>query len=258
MTHNLLALARRAALAGGELLLERFGGPASGLESKSSRTDLVSDADRDSEELILGMLRRERPGDTIVSEEGGGDEGGSDIRWLVDPLDGTINYLWGLPQWSVTLGCSDAEGPLVGVVYDPLRGELFTAARGDGAHLNDQPLLIEGSPPLDEALVGTGFSYRAEERIHQARRLLRVLPHVRDVRRLGSAALDLAWVAAGRLDAYYETALQPWDWAGGALVVTEAGGSVVELPAGGGFSAGLLAARTALCEPLHALISSAE
>jgi myo-inositol-1(or 4)-monophosphatase len=254
MPDSLLHLARSAALSAGELLLKRFGGPASGLESKSSRTDLVSDADRESEALILGMLRRARPDDAIVSEEGGGGEGASGIRWLVDPLDGTINYLWGLPQWSVTMGCADDDGPLVGVVYDPCRGELFTAVRGRGAHLNDVPLRIEGSPPLAEALIGTGFSYRAEERVLQAERLLTVLPHVRDVRRLGSAALDLAWVAAGRLDGYYETALQPWDWAGGALVLQEAGGTVVELPPASGFSAGLVGARTPLCEPLLALI----
>lgn len=254
----LLDLARRAALSAGELLLQRFGGPASGLKSKSSRTDLVSDADRESEELILGMLRAARPDDEIVSEEGGGGQGASGIRWLVDPLDGTINYLWGLPQWSVTLGCSDADGRLVGVVYDPERGELFTAIRGRGAQLNDRPLRLQGAPPLEEALIGTGFSYRAEERALQAGRLQRVLPKVRDVRRLGSAALDLAWVAAGRLDGYYETALNPWDWAGGALVLTEAGGVVVETPATGGFSAGLVAARAELCEPLLALVTSSE
>jgi myo-inositol-1(or 4)-monophosphatase len=258
MPDALLDIARRAALAAGELLLDRFGGPASGLESKSSRTDLVSDADRESEDLILGMLRRDRPDDAIVSEEGGGGEGTSGISWLVDPLDGTINYLWGLPQWSVTLGCSDAEGRLVGVVYDPGRGELFTAARGEGAFLNDRILRLEGAPPLDEALIGTGFSYRAEERVLQAERLLRVLPRVRDVRRLGSAALDLAWLAAGRLDGYYETALQLWDWAGGALVLEEAGGRVVETPPTGGFSAGLVAARAQLCDPLLSLVTGAE
>lgn len=254
MTEALLDLARRAALAAGELLLERFGGPVSGLESKTSRTDLVSDTDRESEALILDMLRSERPDDEIVSEEGGGGEGKSGLRWLVDPLDGTINYLWGLPQWSVTLACADAQGTLAGVVHDPCRAETFTAARGRGAHLNGEPLRLEGAPPLDEALIGTGFSYRAAERELQGQRLLRLLPRVRDVRRFGSAALDLAWVAAGRLDGYYETALNPWDWAGGALVVSEAGGRVVELPAAGGFSPGLVAARAALAEPLRALV----
>lgn len=254
MPEALLDLARRAATAAGDLLLERFGGPASGLASKTSRTDLVSDADRESEDLILGMLRRERPDDAVVSEEGGGGEGRTGLRWLVDPLDGTINYLWGLPQWSVTLACVDEQGTLIGLVHDPCRRETFTAIRGRGARLNGETLHLEGAVPLDEALIGTGFSYRADERERQAQRLLGVLPHVRDVRRFGSAALDLAWVAAGRLDGFYETALNPWDWAGGALLVAEAGGSVVELPPSDGLSAGLLATRPSLVGPLLALV----
>lgn len=255
VTAALLALARRAAEAAGDLLLERFGGPTSGLAAKTSRTDLVSDADRASEDLILALLRAERPEDAIVAEEGGAVEGTTGLRWLVDPLDGTINYLWGLPQWSVTIACLDREGVLVGVVHDPCRSETFSAVRGDGAWLDGEPMRLEGpAPPLAEALIGTGFSYRAQERELQARRLLRVLPRVRDVRRFGSAALDLAWVAAGRLDGYYETALAPWDWAAGALVVREAGGIVVELPPVGGLSPGLLAARPALVEPLRALL----
>ena len=251
---QLLDLARRAALAAGDLTLARFGTPASGLASKSSRTDLVSDADRDSEALILDMLRRERPGDAILAEEGGGGDGATGLRWLVDPLDGTINYLWGLPQWSISICCEDPGGRLVGVVHDPCRGETFVASRGGGAALNGRSLVLDDDPPLDEALVGTGFSYRPDERERQAARLLRVLPHVRDVRRFGSAALDLAWVAAGRIDAFYETALSPWDWAAGALLVKEAGGVVVELPPGDGFSPGLVACRRSLADPLLELL----
>lgn len=254
MTDALLDLARRAALAAGAQLLDRFGGPASGLDAKSSRTDLVSDADRESEALILGMIRRERPDDGIMAEEGGTGEDRSGVLWLVDPLDGTINFLWGIPQWSVTLAARDEEGFLAGVVHDPCRGETFWATRGGGAFLDGVPLTIGDAPPLDEALVGTGFSYRAEERVLQAERLLAVLPAVRDVRRFGSAAIDLAWVAAGRLDAYYETALNPWDWAAGALLVAEAGGAVRGLPERDGFSSGLLAGHPDLAEPLLGLL----
>jgi len=255
---DLLAIATRAARAAGELLLERYGGRATGLASKTSRTDLVSDTDREAEALILGALRDARPADAIVSEEGGGSEGGSGVRWLVDPLDGTINYLWRIPQWSVSVAALDGAGPLVGVVHDPLRDETFAAARGAGARMGDAPLRMGAGPALGEALVGTGFHYRAQERARQAERLVRVLPAVRDVRRFGSAAIDLAWVAAGRLDGYFETGLNPWDWAAGRLLVAEAGGVVEELPGSGGGPGGVVAAGPALIGPLRALLAAAD
>ena len=250
MSADLLALAESVAREAGALLLERFGGPATGISSKSSRTDLVSDADRAAEALIVERIRRARPGDAILAEEGGGGEGASGLRWLVDPLDGTINYLWGIPQWSVSVAAADADGPVVGVVHDPPRGETFTARRGGGARLGDRRLRLEAGPALDRALVATGFSYRAERRAVQARLLTRVLPAVRDVRRFGSAAIDLAWLAAGRVDGYYETGLNPWDWAAGGLLVREAGGVVVQ-PA----EDTLVAAAPGLIEPLLALVT---
>lgn len=254
MSADLLELAVRTAQAAGALLRERAGGPAHGLASKSSRTDLVSDADRDAEALIVGALRAARPGDAILAEEGAGDAGRpGGITWLVDPLDGTINFLWGIPQWSVSIAAHDADGGLVGVVHDPSRGETFTAVRGGGARLGTDVLRIAAGPAPDEALVGTGFSYRSVERAAQAERLRTVLPAVRDVRRLGSAALDLAWVAAGRLDGYFETGLQPWDRAAGELIVREAGGAVRPLAGGG-----LVAAGPALIGPLSALVGGAE
>jgi myo-inositol-1(or 4)-monophosphatase len=257
--HALADLAERAARAGGEVLLERFGAPATGVDAKSSRTDLVSDADRAAEERVLARIRAERPGNGIVAEEGGGAPGGAGggVRWLVDPLDGTINFLWGIPHWSVSVAALDAGGGLCGVVHDPLRGETFRAVRGGGAALDGAPLRRGPDPPLAEALIGTGFNYRADERARQAGRMAAVLPRVRDVRRFGSAALDLAWVACGRLDGYFETGVQPWDWAAGALVAREAGAEVRELPAAGPSPAGVVAAGPALLGPLQALLDAA-
>jgi myo-inositol-1(or 4)-monophosphatase len=246
---GLLELALEAATAAGSLLLERAGGPVSGLASKSSRTDLVSDADRDAEELILRTIRAERPGDAITAEEGGAAEGGSGLRWLIDPLDGTINYLWNVPHWCVSVAARDDEGALLGVVHDPSRGETFHAVRGGGARLGDATLAMGAGPPLGEALVGTGFEYRVEERARQAARVATVLPRVRDVRRFGAAALDLAWLAAGRLDGFYESSLNPWDWAAGELLVREAGGVVRALP-----PRGVVAAGPELIGPLAELV----
>jgi len=257
MSAELLDLATRAARAAGDLLLERAGGPVSGVSSKSPGTDLVSDTDRDAEALIVGMLRSERPGDAIVGEEGADAPGSGEVRWLVDPLDGTINYLWGIPQWSVSVAALDADGPLAGVVHDPSRGETFAALRGGGARVGEAPLRLGPGPPLDEALVGTGFNYVSAKRRRQAAALTAILPAVRDVRRFGSAAIDLAWVACGRLDGYFERGLNPWDWAAGRLIVSEAGGLVEELPPTAEDPVGCIAAPPALFGPLRALLDDA-
>jgi myo-inositol-1(or 4)-monophosphatase len=257
VSEALLGLAVRAARAAGELLLERAGGPASGVASKTSRTDLVSDTDRDAESLIVGMIAAERPDDAIVGEEGADAPGAGGLRWLVDPLDGTINYLWGIPQWSVSVAALDGRGPLVGVVHDPSRGETFAAVRGGGARLGERALRLGRGAPLDEALVGTGFNYVAGQRARQAALLPAILPAVRDLRRFGSAAIDLAWVACGRLDGYFERGLNPWDWAAGRLLVAEAGGVVQELPATAGDPVGCVAAPAGLIGPLRALVDAA-
>ncbi len=249
----LLALAVRAAQAAGDLLLERFGGPPSGLAAKSSRTDLVSDADRDAEALLVGMLQAERPHDGLIAEEGSRTESATGVRWLVDPLDGTTNYLWGVPHWSVSIAATDDDGDLAAVVHDACRGETFTASRAGGAWRGDTRLTLTPGRELAEALVGTGFAYVADERALQAETLQRFLPHVRDVRRFGSAALDLAWVAAGRLDAFYETGLEVWDWAAGSALVRQAGGTVATVAADGRPDT-VLASRPGLGEPLLALV----
>jgi myo-inositol-1(or 4)-monophosphatase len=223
---GLLDLALGAAREAGVLLLERFGGPASGVESKSSTTDMVSDADRAAERLLLDRIATARPDDGILGEEGADVTGSSGLRWVVDPLDGTTNYLFGYPVWSVSIACEDDAGGVVAVVHDPVRGETFAAQRGQGATLNGRPIRTRVPRGLDRALVGTGFAYAPEDRAFQARVLTHVLSHVRDVRRGGSAALDLAWVACGRLDGFYEWGIKHWDRAAGMLLVAEAGGNV--------------------------------
>jgi myo-inositol-1(or 4)-monophosphatase len=233
--------------------MERFGGPARGLEVKSSATDMVSDADREAEAAIYELLRRERPDDALVAEEGSGEGGSSGRRWVVDPLDGTTNYLYGHPQWCVSVALEDSEGGLAGVVYDPPREETFRAARGEGAELNGAPIRVRDHDDLSTALVATGFGYDSERRATQAEVLRRVLPRIRDIRRAGAAALDLAWLAAGRLDGYYERGLNPWDWAAGSLLVIEAGGRVEPLP---GEPFGLVAAGPRLVEPLRELVEA--
>jgi myo-inositol-1(or 4)-monophosphatase len=222
------------------------------VDSKSSETDLVSDADREAEELIASLLSAERPGDGLLAEEGSAREAASGRRWIVDPLDGTINYLYRLPAWCVSVALEDPEGLAVGVIFQPLRDELFAATRGGGCTANGAPMRVGGRERLDMALVATGFSYEPERRAEQAELVRRVLPRVRDIRRAGAAALDLAWVAAGRLDGYYERGLKPWDWAAGRLLVTEAGGATEEMP---GEPMGLVAANPALLPALVKLVA---
>ena len=251
---DLLDVAVGAARDAGELLLERFRGPARGVETKSSSTDPVSEADRAAEELILERLTAARPGDGILAEEGGGRPSTSGITWVVDPLDGTVNYLFRLPVWCVSIAATDRDGTVVGVVHDPNRGETFTAVRGGGAHLNGEPISVSDRDTLDRALIGTGFSYQAEARREQAELLVKLLPVVRDIRRGGSAAIDLATLACGRLDGFYEAPMEEWDKAAGVLLIREAGGIVSDLPAPQGLSTGVIAANPALHDELRKLV----
>jgi myo-inositol-1(or 4)-monophosphatase len=225
-----LELAERAARAGGEVLMSYYGRPPKGLGSKSSDTDLVSDADREAERTIRELLDAERPADGLLAEEGSHSETDSGRRWIVDPLDGTINFLYSFPAWAVSVALEDAGELAVGVVHSPIQGETFCAVRGEGAFVKSQsgtaPLRVAPPRELDQALVATGFSYEPARRAAQAEVLQRLLPRARDIRRAGAAALDLAWLAAGRVDAFFERGLQHWDWAAGRLLVEEAGGSV--------------------------------
>ena len=213
------------------------------VDTKSSPTDVVTEMDRRSEALITERIRAVRPGDTVLGEEGGQTLGGLDapsgsgvqarVRWVVDPLDGTVNYLYGLPDWAVSIAAEVDGTVLAGVVAVPHRGETFTAVAGQGAWLrrdgdpaNAIRLHCTTGVPLGRALVGTGFAYDPEVRRVQGEVVAALLPHVRDIRRGGAAAVDFCSVAAGRLDAYFERGLHYWDYAAGGLIAREAGAVV--------------------------------
>lgn len=254
MEDLLLALATKAAEEAGGGLLERFRRPAEGVDSKSSPTDLVSDADREAEATILGLIRAERPDDGVLAEEGGGARSSTGLGWVVDPLDGTVNFLFGIPDWAVSIAVEDEEGAVVGVVHRPTMGETFAAVRGRGATLNGDPIEVSSRDELATALIGTGFSYDASARKKQAEIVRRSLPLVRDIRRAGSAALDLASLACGRLDGFYEAPMERWDRAAGVLLCQEAGAVVSELAAPEGMSTGVIAANPRLHPKLRGLV----
>ena len=250
---ELLEIAGEAARASAAVLVERYhdaGGPR-GVVTKSTPTDLVSEADVNAERAIREVLYRRRPDDSILGEEGDEVTGTTGLHWVVDPLDGTVNYLFGIPQWCVSVACEGRAG----VVLDPLRDERFEVVAGGPATLNGEPLRGSARDELGTALVATGFAYDAGVRARQAEVVSRVIPRVADVRRLGSAALDLAWTAAGRYDAYYERGVSPWDVAVGTMLCAAAGLEVRDLPARDGLPAGLLVAPAALAETLAALVA---
>ena len=257
MVDELLALATRLAADAGALLLEGLGRSRIAVATKSSPTDVVTAFDRASEVLITEGLRAARPHDAILAEEGTEHPGTSGVRWLVDPLDGTVNFLYGLSVFGVSLA-AEVDGRVeVAVVGVPAHDETFTAVRGRGAWLNGRPLRCTAVSDLSEALVGTGFSYRPERRLLQARMLTGVIPAVRDIRRAGAAAVDLCWVGAGRLDAFYEHGLQPWDLAAGALVAAEAGAVVGDLDGGPASSRLTVAAAPGIAPAFWALLADA-
>ena len=251
--NDLLTLAEKAARAAGAVLLDRWRTPATGVMEKSSATDPASDADRAAEAAIIRCIHEARPHDAILAEEGGASHGDSGVRWLIDPLDGTVNYLYGLPHWSVSIAALEGAQAVAAVVYDPLRDELFRAGHGRGAWLDDGRLHVSEERDLGRVLLITGYSYVAEERLVQARQQAELIGRIRDLRRLGSAALDLAYVASGRVDAYMETFANPWDWAAGTLLVREAGGRVSAVPGVRRGVDGILASGSGVHDALVAL-----
>ncbi|MBI2766719.1 MAG: inositol monophosphatase [Chloroflexi bacterium] len=253
---ELLTLAKAVALEAGGFVRSSAGQVRRQIETKSTATDMVTEVDRESEALIIGRILAARPGDGILGEEGGGRESQSGVRWIIDPLDGTTNFLYGFPAFSVSVAAELDGAVVAGAVYDAVHDECFWAARGGGAFLDATRIHVSTASDLARALIGTGFGYSAERRTSQVNVLAHVVPRVRDIRRGGSAALDHCWVACGRLDAYYERGVQLWDYAAGALIVEEAGGVTAQL-AGGELDGARLAAPSALLAPLSELLFAA-
>jgi myo-inositol-1(or 4)-monophosphatase len=249
-----LAVLVEAALAGGAVL-ESFFGSDFRISYKGA-LNLVTEADLASEKEVVAILRRRFPGAAILAEEAGEELGQSDVRFIIDPLDGTTNFAHGYPVFAVSIACEEGSEVTAGVVFDPLREELFTAARGRGAFLNGRRLSVSSTSKLHEALLCTGFPYDLKEDLTANLRLFsRFMGASRAIRRDGSAALDLCYVAAGRFDGFWEEKLGPWDTAAGALIVEEAGGRVSHLD-GGPFhyrSGAVVASNSILHEQMTAL-----
>jgi myo-inositol-1(or 4)-monophosphatase len=263
---ELLGVALESARMAGALLLERFErGAAEDVRSKSTPTDLVSEADFASQHAIHARLAELRPHDGFLGEEAsevtgarGDARPASGLRWVVDPLDGTVNFLFGIPQWCVSVAVQDETGAsLAGVVFDPCREEMWAATSDGAATLNGTPVQSSPRTELSTAMVATGLFYDADVRAKQALVLANLVSHVRDIRRFGSAALDLAWTAAGRYDAYFERGVKLWDVAAGALVCERAGlrvADLVEVPGAPPLPPGILVAPQALVGPLLELV----
>lgn len=217
-----VAIAREA----GDLLTDRLHAERAEVRTKSTGTDMVTEMDTASERLIVDRILAARPDDGIVGEEGASVGGTSGVRWVVDPLDGTTNYLYRLPGWNVSIGVEVGGDAVAAAVSIPSTDDHFAAAAGLGATCNGTPITVATPAAMPDALVGTGFNYDADVREAQARNLGRLIGRVRDVRRSGAAAADLCAVGAGRLDAYYESGLAHWDWSAGGLVAREAGARV--------------------------------
>ncbi|GAA1961774.1 inositol monophosphatase family protein [Microbacterium deminutum] len=247
LAEDLRALAIDIAREAGDLARRRRLDGVAIAATKSAVADIVTEADREVEALIRARLAAERPGDGFLGEESGAATSDTDVTWVVDPIDGTVNYAYGIPAWAVSIAAvagdprPDAWEALAGVVFSPANGELFHAARGGGAWLAGARLTVNAATPAG-ALLATGFGYDPATHAGDLARVARVMPLARDLRRIGAASLDLAFVAAGRLDGYFERGLNPWDHAAGALLVTEAGGMIGGAGAGGRPNSDLLVA----------------
>ncbi|MPZ93978.1 MAG: inositol monophosphatase [Propionibacteriales bacterium] len=257
-TAELLDLALRVAAEAGSLVRRlREEAEVSVAATKSSPTDVVTESDRASERLIRDALLTARPGDGFLGEEGGSADGSSGVHWVVDPIDGTVNYLYGLPTYAVSIAAEVDGEVVVGVVHNPVSSETWSAVRGEGAWLAGRRLQVSQVSVPEGALVGTGFGYDPGVRARQGAAVATLLAQVRDIRRAGAASLDLCSVATGRLDAYVEQGLAPWDLAAGGLIAAEAGARVAGL---GGAEAGrrlVVAANPVLFSALEPLLSEA-
>ncbi|MGA1669616.1 MAG: inositol monophosphatase family protein [Candidatus Nanopelagicaceae bacterium] len=253
---KLLDLALRVSTEAGRFLSKR---PANfDIESKSTVIDIATQMDREAESMIVDAILSERGDDGIIGEEGASRPSRSGFTWVIDPLDGTVNYLYDLPGWCVSVACKDPSGTVVGVVYAPTLNldsnseVIWSAMRGGGAFRNGRAIRVSDESEIEGALIGTGFAYSMEVRKSQVRVINDLLPRCRDIRRMGAAAVDLCHVASGALDAYFEVGLKEWDKAAGALIITEAGGVV---SGGESESSRLVAANPVLHERLKEFLS---
>jgi myo-inositol-1(or 4)-monophosphatase len=221
---ELLNLAESIALKAGSLLVNR---PSKfDLDEKSGVFDFATQMDHESEKLIVGEILAARPNDGLIGEEGANRESKSGVTWVIDPIDGTVNYLYDIPGWCISIAAKDRDGGLAGVVYSPATQSLWKAHRGGGAFLNGNPIKCNDPVVLNRALVGSGFAYDLEKRKIQAALIARLLPEIRDLRRLGACAVDMCHVASGSLDAYFEAGVNEWDYAAAGLIATEAGAMI--------------------------------
>jgi myo-inositol-1(or 4)-monophosphatase len=254
---ELLDLARDIALQAGALAKQRRVEGVEVADRKSSPVDIVTAADREVEQLIRSFIAEKRPDDGFLGEESGAEKGTSGLTWVVDPIDGTVNYLYGIPQYAVSVAVVEGEPDpltwraLAGCVLNPASGELFTATADGDAYLGTTPIHVADAVPLSQALIGTGFSYDSGARATAGAIVAQLLPEVRDIRRLGTASLDLCFLASGRLNGYFEKGLSPWDHAAGALVARRAGARVSGLNGAEPSSAFILAAAAELAEQLE-------
>ena len=261
MAHELHDVAVKLAREAGELIATRRAGHIEVASTKSSDVDVVTAVDKESEEFLYTRLRELRPGDGFLGEEGQVEESTTGITWVVDPIDGTVNFLYNIPHYAVSIAAVTGDPSPgswqveAGAVFNPATGELFHAARGEGSFLGERRLQIGSPPPMNLALLATGFAYSTAMRKEQVRILSQLIGEVRDIRRMGTASLDFAAVAAGRVDVYFERTLSPWDHAAGELLVTEAGGIITgirDLPQG---REGIFAGHPTLVKQLKARIS---
>lgn len=251
---DLLTLARMLAIEAGELIESMRATVDLSGDTKSSSVDIVTAADRAAETHIVERLAALRPDDAVLGEEGAGTTGTTNVRWIIDPIDGTTNYVYGVPSYGVSIAAEVAGDLVIGVVYEPVFERCYTAQRGGGAHKNGVAIGVNTDPSMETALVGTGFGYLPERRRGQAEVLVGLLPRVRDIRRFGSAALDLCYVAEGQLDAYYERGLNLWDLAAGVVIASEAGAVVGDLQGGAPNETFTLAANPALFNSLRGVL----
>lgn len=252
-SEDLLEVAREAAAAAVELIhLDR---PTKlDVDTKSSATDHVTDMDRSSEALLRRVIASKRPGDSIVGEEEGGEASRSGVTWWLDPIDGTTNYVYDHPGYAVSVAAWIDGSPAVGVVEDPTHGRTFWASAGRGAFCNGERLTLGEPPPLSEMLVATGFGYDRQQRAAQGAVVAQLVSQVRDIRRMGAAAVDLCSVASGRIDAYYEAGLSQWDLAAGVLIAAEAGAWVESIEGGPARPGSVLTCHPTRMRELRALL----